>query len=80
MADACEKAAFFGQCAAVRNHGKSVHLKLVVVMEAERRVHPNALIKRKTGRLQPFCGTRMAGIEDGHIVCFRKLVDGRKQA
>lgn len=34
MADACEIAAFFGQCSGVGYHCKGVHLKTVVVVES----------------------------------------------
>ena len=36
-------------------------------------------IQLETGRFQTLPGTRMAGVEDGHVILLRQLIDRRKQ-
>ena len=45
VADTGEETAFFGECAAIAHHCKGVHLKAVVVVEAEWLVLNHALIE-----------------------------------
>ena len=52
MTDTCEKAALLGQCAAVGNNREGVHLQAIIVVEAERFVLNNALIKLEATLLQ----------------------------
>ena len=44
MTYAGEEAALLGQCTAVADHGKGVHLKAVVVMEAQRLMLDDTLV------------------------------------
>ena len=74
-----EKAALLRQCAAVGDDGKGVHLQCVIVEKAERLMPDNALIKNEAAALQPLRGTRMAGVEYGHIVFLRHLVYGGEE-
>ena len=79
MTDACEKAAFFRKCTAVRNNRISVHLQLVVIVEAKRLIHADTFIQLEACRFQTLSGTRVAGIEDRHIVLFSQFIDRRKK-
>ncbi len=45
MTDGQIKAAFFGQSAGVRNDCQSVHLQLVIIVEAQRLVDPNTRVE-----------------------------------
>ena len=79
VADAGEEAAFLGQRAAVADHAECVHLEAVVVMEAQGLVLDHARVQRKAGCLQALPGTRMARVQDGHIILFGHLIDGIEQ-
>ena len=76
MPDAGEERGLFRQSAAVRNHGEGVHLKAIVVVEAQRLVANDARIELEAARLQPLPGARVAGVQDGHIVFGGHLIDG----
>ena len=76
MADAGEEAALLGQGAAVAHHGKGVHLQAVVVVEAQGLVLDDARVQLEAACLQALAGTRMAAVEDGHVVLLGHLVDG----
>ena len=80
MAHTGEEAALLRQRAAVRHHAEDVHLKAIVVMEAQRFMLDHAPVELETALLQPFSAARMTGIEDRHVVLFRHAVDRREQA
>jgi len=52
---------------------------MIVVMKSERLMNDDMRIENKTGFLQTFSGTRMAGIENRHVIFFSQRIDGRKQ-
>ena len=79
-ADAREEAGLLGQGAGVGDHGEGVHLQAVVVMEAHGLVHANARVQPEAGGLQALAGTRMAGVQDRHVVFVRERVDRGEQA
>ena len=76
MANGGEEGRFLGQGARIGHHAEGVHLQAVVVVEAEGLVLNNARVKLEAAGLQALAGTGMAGVQDGHIVLFRHLVDG----
>ena len=49
MANRGEETAFFWECTAIANYGEGVHLKTVVVVEAERLMLDDAWGKLETG-------------------------------
>ena len=79
VADAGEEATLLGQGAGVGHHAKGVHLEAVVVVETEGFVLNDARVQLEARSLQALAGTRMAGIQNGHIVLLGHLVDGVKQ-
>ena len=79
MADGGEEGALLRQSAAIRDNAEGVHLQAVVVVEAEGLVLYDARVELKAGGLQALARTRMAAIEDRHIVLLRHLVDGIEQ-
>jgi len=75
VTDAGEETALLGQGTGVRDHAEGVHLEAVVIVEAEGLVLDDARIKLEAGGLEAFAGTRMATVENGHVVLLRHLVD-----
>ena len=80
MADACEERRFLRQGAAVGHHSKRIHLQAVVVMETQRLVADDARIELEAARLQPLPRTRVAAVQNRHIVLRRHLVDSIEEA
>ena len=80
MAHTGEKAALLRQGAAVADHGESVHLQAVVVVEAQGLVLNHPPVQLETALLQPLFAAGMAAVQHGHIVLFRHLVNGREEA
>ena len=74
-----EEGAFLGEGAAVRDDGKCVHLQIVVIVEAKRLVADDALIKLEAALVKSVSASRMAGVENGHIVLFCDAVDGTEE-
>ena len=79
-ADAREEAGLLGQGAGVGHHGKRVHLQAVVVVEAHGLVHADARVQLEAGGLQALAGTRVAGVQDRHVVPLGQRVDRGEQA
>ena len=52
MTDTCEEAALLGQCSAVGNDRKGVHLQAVIVVESQRFVLNDTLVELKAALLQ----------------------------
>ena len=75
-----EEAALLGQSAAVADHSEGVHLQAVVVVEAQGLVLDHPLVQLEAGLLQTLFAAGMAAVQHGHIVLFRHLVDGSKEA
>ena len=75
-----EKAALLGQSAAVADHGEGVHLQAVVVVEAQGVMLDHPLVQGEAGLLQALLAPRVAAVQHRHVVLFRHLVDGRKEA
>ena len=48
MAHTCEEAAFFRECTAIADYSKGIHLKTVVVVEAERFVLDDTWVELET--------------------------------
>lgn len=76
MAYAGEEAGFLRKGAGVRDHAESVHLKTVVVMEAERLVLDDTPVKLEAAGLKTLSGSWMAAVEDWHIILLSHFVDG----
>ena len=74
MTDRCEEAAFFRQSARIGNDAESVHLKTVVIVEAERSMLDNAFIKFESACLKSFAASRVAAVKYRHVVFFSHRV------
>ena len=75
MADGGEETALLGQRSGVRHYAEGVHLKAVVVVEAEGLVLDDARVKLEAAGLQALARARVAAIENRHIILLRHLVD-----
>ena len=78
--DAREEAGLLGQGSGVGDHGEGVHLQAVVVVEAHGLVHAHALVELEARGLQALAGTRVAGVQDRHVVLLGQRVDRGEQA
>ena len=76
MADASEETALLGQRAAVAHYGEGVHLKAVVVVEAQGFLAYDAAVELETARLEAMAAAGVAAVEDGHVVLLCHLVYG----
>lgn len=76
MAYGGEEARFLGERAGVGDNGRGVHLQAVVVVEAEGFVPYHAAVEPESGLLEALARTRMAAVEDRHVVAFGDGVDG----
>ena len=74
-----EEGGFLRQGAAVRHHHKGVHLKAVVVVEAEGLVLDDARVELEAGGRQALAGAGVAGVQDRHVVLLGHRVDGIEQ-
>ena len=79
MTNACEEAAFLGQCAAIAHHCKGVHLQAVVIVEAQRLMLNHTLIELETACLQTLAASWMTAVENRHIILLSHLVNGIEQ-
>ena len=76
MAYACEEAAFLGKCPTVADYCKSIHLKTVIIMKAQRLMLNDTFVKSEAARGKAIARARMTTVEDGHIVLPGHFVDG----
>ena len=76
MSHAGEEAALLGQGAAVAHHRKGVHLQAVVVVEAQRLMLDDTWVELEARGLETLAATRMAAVENGHVVFLSHGVDG----
>jgi hypothetical protein len=75
MSDGKIEAALLRKGARVRHDGECMHLELVVIIEAEGFIDSDTRIQFETGCFQPLLTSRMAGIEDRHIILLSKSID-----
>ena len=75
-----EKARLLGQSAGIANHRISVHLQAVIVVEAHRLMHANPRVQLEARGLQTLARTRVAAVQDWHVVLLSQGVDGGEQA
>ena len=68
MTDGQIEAALLGQSAGVGDDCQSVHLQLVVVVEAQRLIDPDTRVKLEAALFQTVLAAGMAGVENGHII------------
>ncbi len=80
VADGGEEAALLREGAGVADHGKGVHLKAIVVVEAEWLVLNDPAVKLEAGGCQAVAAARMAAVEDRHVVLLGHAVDGSEKA
>ena len=80
MAYAGEEAALLGQGATVAHHGKGVHLKTVVVVEAQRLVLDDAFVQLETTLFKTLARAGMTAVKNGHVVLLCHLIDGGEEA
>ena len=76
VADAGEETALLGQRAAVAHYGEGVHLKAVVVVEAQGFLAYDAAVELETTRLESVAAAGVAAVENGHVVLLCHLVYG----
>ena len=76
MSDGGEERGFFGQCAAVTDHGKSVHLEAIVVVETKGLVLYDTWVELESALFDTFTRTWVATVEDGHVVLSGHAIDG----
>ena len=76
VADAGEETALFGQRAAVAHHGEGIHLKAVVVVEAQGLLANDAAVELEAARLEAVAAARVAAVKNGHVVLLCHLVYG----
>ena len=74
-----EERTFLRQGAAIGNHSKGIHLQAVVVMEAQRFVLYDTRVELEATGLETLAATRMAAIENRHVIFLGHLVDGIEQ-
>lgn len=79
VADRGEEARFFGKRARVGNHGGGVHLKAVVVVEAERFMTDDAIVELEAGLLEAFAASRVATVENGHVIFLGNCINRVEQ-
>ena len=75
-----EEAALLRQGAGIRDHGESVHLQAVIVVEAQGLVLNHPPVQLETALLQPLFAAGMAAVQHGHIELLRHLIDGCEEA
>ena len=80
MTYAGEETTLFGEGAGVAYHGEGVHLKAIVVVEAERLVLNDTFVEMEATGSQTVAAAGMTAIEDRHIVFCRHFVDGGEEA
>ena len=79
VSDGGKEGGLLGEGAGIGDDAEGVHLQAVVVMEAEGLVLDHAGVELEAGGLEALSGAGMAGVEDGHVVLFRHLIDCRKE-
>ena len=79
MAHGSKEAALLRQGTAIRHYAEGVHLQAVIIMEAQRLMLNDALVKHEAALLQTLAAAGMAGVKDGHIVLFGHFVDCSEQ-
>lgn len=79
MAHGSKEAALLRQGTTIRHNTESVHLQTVIVVEAQRFVLDDTLVKHEAALLQTLAAAGMAGVKDGHIVLFGHFVDCSEQ-
>ena len=80
MTDGQIEAALLRQSTGVGDDCQSVHLQLVIVVEAQRLIDPDTRIQLEAALFQTVLASGMAGVQDGHIVLFCQSVNGGEQA
>ena len=75
MTHASEETTLFGERAAVADDSESIHLKAVVVMKTKWIMLDNTWIELETTYRKTVARTRVAAIEDRHIVFLCHTVD-----
>ena len=65
--------------ATISQWGDQEKPKLVIVVEAQRLVDPDARVQLETALFQTVLASGMAGIQDGHIVLLCQCVDSSEQ-
>ena len=79
VADAGEKAALFGQRTAIAHDGKGIHLKAVVVVEAQRFVLNDSCVELEAACGQSVAASGVTAVENRHVVFGGHLVDRIEQ-
>ena len=79
MAHGSKEAALLRQGSGIGNNTESVHLQTVIVVEAQRFVLDDTLVKHEAALLQTLPAAGMTGVKDGHIVLFGHFVDCSEQ-
>ena len=80
MRDRGEERGFFWKRAGIGHNTRGVHLQAVVVVESERLMLNHAAVELKPGGFEAFSASRMAGIQDRHVILFRHPVNRGEKA
>ena len=75
MSDTGEERTLLRKSAAVTDYGKSIHLKAVVVMEAERLVADDPRVEPEPACLKTVAAAGMAAVQHRHVVFLRHRID-----
>ncbi len=75
MPDRGEEGGFLGKRAGIRHDACGVHLQTVVIVESEGFVLNHTAVELESGGFEAFPASRVAGIQDRHIVSFRHPID-----
>ena len=70
-----EERTLLRKSAAVTDYGKSIHLKAVVVMEAERLVTDDPRVETEPARLKTVAAAWMAAVQHRHVVFLRHRIN-----
>ena len=75
MSDTGEERTLLRKSAAITDYGKSIHLKAVVVMEAERLVADDPRVETEPACLKTVAAARMAAVQHRHVVFLCHRID-----
>lgn len=73
--DRGEERRFLGERAGVGDDACRVHLQTVVIVESMGFVLNHTFVELEPGGFEAFSASRVAGIEDRHVIFFRHLID-----
>ena len=79
MPDRRKETRFLRQRPRIRHNREGIHLQTIIIMEPQRLMLDHAAVQHKPGSLQALARTRMAAIQDRHVILLRHRIDRIKQ-